>query len=167
MKASPDGKLADHRRCAQGPSPEGDGGKRRSRRQASQAIANWRRVHKVSRRIVNRFGRIGVEGFERKRLGCWNVRQAREDAAWAQLVSMINYKAINAGGEVIYVDPRAVRVRNALNADKLGRSRSGSCDGGAVPKCARIIRRQNVVHFRAFGFRARNGLPVLCEAAAS
>lgn len=151
------------------------GSKRRRKRTAPLAkhhkhIANWRRdhAHKVSRRIVNRFGRIGVEDLNVKGLAAGMHAKHVNDAAWAQLVSMIGYKAVNAGGEIVYVDPRGTSQECPECGQvrpKTLKDRWHSCDCGA--EMHRDVASAKVVHFRAFGFKARNGLPVLCEAVAA
>jgi putative transposase len=89
------------------------GAKRRRKRASLLAnqhkhIANWRRdhAHKVSRRIVSRYGWIEVENLNIEGLAAGMLAKHVNDAAWAQLVSMIDYKAVNAGGQIVYVDPR-------------------------------------------------------------
>ncbi|MBO0751675.1 MAG: transposase [Bradyrhizobiaceae bacterium] len=153
------------------------GTKRRRKRVALVAkchknLANQRRdhAHKVSRRIVNRYGRIGVEDLNVKGLAAGMLAKHVNDAAWRQLVSMIDYKAANAGGQVVYVDPRGTS-QECPECDQVGavpktlKDRWHCCDCGA--EMDRDVASAKVVHYRAFGFRARNGRPELfCAAAA-
>jgi putative transposase len=47
-----------------------------------------------------------VEALNVKGLAAGMLAKHVSDAAWRQLVSMIDYKAVNAGGQIVYVDPR-------------------------------------------------------------
>jgi putative transposase len=81
---------------------------------------------------------------------------------------LINYKAVNAGGEVIQVDPRGTSQECpecGQVTSKALKDRWHSCDCGA--EMHRDIASAKVVHFRAFGFKARNGRPVVCETVAA
>jgi putative transposase len=76
------------------------GSKRRAKIKAFKAkyenhIANKRRdyLHKPSKTIVNRFGRIAVEDLNIKGLAGGMLAKHVHDASWAQLVSMLDYKA--------------------------------------------------------------------------
>ena len=63
-------------------------------------------LHKESRKLVNRFGRIAFEDLNTKGLAGGVLAKHVYDASWAQLTAMTSYKAANAGGEVVMVDPR-------------------------------------------------------------
>lgn len=72
-------------------------------------VANSRRdmQHKVARYLVDRYGIIAVESLNIQGM-VRNNRLARyiSDAAWSQFVGILTYKAENAGGQVISVNPR-------------------------------------------------------------
>lgn len=81
--------------------------KTRAKRNAALAkyqarIANRRRnhMHNLSRDLVNRFGRIALEDLNVKGLARSALAKHVNDASWAQLASMIDYKAASAGVEV-------------------------------------------------------------------
>src|SRR3546814_2113030 len=63
-------------------------------------------LHKLSAGIVDRFAMIAVEDLNIKGLARGMLAREVHDAAWAQLTSMLDYKAERAGGLVIKVDPR-------------------------------------------------------------
>jgi putative transposase len=82
------------------------GSKRRARRQAALAqyqahVANKRgdHLHKVSRNLVNRFGGIAVEDLNIKGLSGGMPAKHVHDASWAQLVSMLDYKAARGSSQ--------------------------------------------------------------------
>lgn len=62
--------------------------------------------HKLSRNLVNRFGQIAIENLNVQGLARGMHAKHVHDAAWAQIASMLDYKAVNAGGLVVKVDPR-------------------------------------------------------------
>lgn len=71
-------------------------------------VGNRRRdfCHKLTRDLVNRFGRIAVEDLNIKGLARGMLAKHVHDAAWAQIVSMLRYKAESASCEFVEVDPR-------------------------------------------------------------
>src|SRR5262247_2298193 len=74
---------------------------------AAPALARWSfSSHKISRNIVNRFGRIAVEDLNIKGLARAMLAKHVADASWAQLAAMLDYKAASAGVEFVRVDPR-------------------------------------------------------------
>jgi putative transposase len=120
-------------------------------------VANRRRdhLHKLSRDLVNRFGRIAMEDLNIKGLARGMHAKQVNDASWAQLALMITYKAVNAGGEVIKVDPRGTSQecpQCGQVAVKMLADRRHPCDCGA--DLDRDVAAAMVVHHRAFGFRA-------------
>lgn len=136
--------------------------KKRSKRRAKvkafkakyeEHIANKRgdHLHKLSRKIVNRFGRIAVEDLNIKGLARAMLAKHVNDASWAQLISMLCYKAAKAGGEVVKVDPRGTsqecpdcgQVAVKTLAERIHR-----CDCGCV--LDRDVASAMVVHHRAF-----------------
>ncbi len=74
-----------------------------------QHIANQRKdyAHKVSRKLVNRYGLIAFENLNVQGM-VKNHRLAKSivDAAWNQLVQFTMYKAEEAGRRVVLVDPK-------------------------------------------------------------
>jgi putative transposase len=124
-------------------------------------VANKRRdyLHKLSRSLVNRFGGIGVEELNIKGLARGMHAKHVHDASWAQLISMLDYKAAKAGGAVVKVDPRGTSQecpQCGQIAVKVLDEREHICDCGSV--LDRDVASAKVVHYRAFGFRARNDL---------
>ena len=132
----------------------------RAKRKAALAkfherIANRRRdaLHKLSRDLVNSFGRIAVEDLNIKGLARGMLAKHVNDAAWAQLVSMLDYKAANAGSQIVKVDPRGTSQtcpECGTIAAKTLAERMHRCDCGCV--LDRDVASAMVVHFRAFGF---------------
>ena len=118
-------------------------------------IANRRRdaLHKISRDIVSRFGRIAVEDLNIKGLAAGMLAKHVNDAAWAQLIQMLAYKAERAGCEFIRVDPRGTSQtcpECGHVAAKTLAERVHRCDCGCTVD--RDVAAAMVVHFRAFGF---------------
>ena len=142
------------------------GSKGRGKRKAALAryqatIADRRRdaLHKLSRDLVSRFGRIAVENLNVKGLAAGMLAKHVNDASWAQLVSMLNYKAANAGSPVVKVDPRGTSQtcpECGNIAKKTLDVRMHRCDCGCV--LDRDVAAAMVVHFRAFGFWPGTGL---------
>mgnify|MGYP001570455539 CR=1 FL=1 len=136
------------------------GSKVRRKRKAAIAthqahIAASRRdfLHKESRKLVNRFGRIAIEDLNIKGLAGGMLAKHVSDASWAQLTAMISYKAANAGCEVVMVDPRGTSQtcpECGTVAAKTLAEREHRCDCG----CAidRDVAAAMVVHQKAFGF---------------
>lgn len=129
--------------------------KRKAALAAYQArIANRRRdyLHKLSRSLVNRFGRIAMEDLNVKGLARAALAKHVHDASWAQLASMIDYKAASAGVEVVRVDPRGTSQTCpscGTVAVKTLRERLHHCTCGCV--LDRDVAAAVVVHQRAFG----------------
>lgn len=133
-------------------------------------IANSRRdfLHKQSRAIVNRFGRIAVEDLSIKGLARSMLAKSVHDASWGQFVSMIRYKAESAGCEMIEVDPRGTSQtcpECGTVAVKTLAEREHRCDCGCV--LDRDVAAAMVVHFRAFGFWPGAGLGQLTQPVAA
>ena len=72
-----------------------------------QDVANRRRdfQHKLSHRLVSEFGLIAHEDLTVNGLCRSRVSKSMADAAWAQFLMMLDYKAASAGSQVIGVDP--------------------------------------------------------------
>ncbi|HIC95236.1 TPA: transposase, partial [Candidatus Bipolaricaulota bacterium] len=73
-----------------------------------QRITNRRRdfQHKLSHRLVNEFGLIVHEDLNVNSLCRSQVSKSMADAAWAEFLAMLDYKAESAGSRVIGVDPK-------------------------------------------------------------
>jgi len=127
-----------------------------------ERIANKRRdhLHKVSRGLVRRFGRIAVAKLNVKDL-LSQPYMARDisNASWAQLAAMLAYKAENAGGEFVAVDPQGTSQTcpecMAVTEKKLSR-RIHCCPCGCV--IDGDVAAAMVVHYRAFNFWPGAGL---------
>jgi len=143
----------------------------RARRVAALAryhahVANRRRDHlqRISRHLVDRFGRIGIEDLNIKGLAAGMLAKHINDASWAQLTAMLEYKAESAGVELVKVDPRGTSQQcpgcGLLEAKTLGK-REHRCECGLV--LDRDVAAAMVVHFRAFGFWPGAGLGSLSE----
>jgi IS605 OrfB family transposase len=92
-------------------------------------VANRRRNHlyKLSRDLVNRFGRIAVEDINIKALARGTLVKHVADAWWARLTAMLDYKAASGGVEHVRVDPRGTSqtCRSAgLSSKDDGRART-------------------------------------------
>jgi putative transposase len=130
-----------------------------TRHQAYIASARRDFLHKQSRAIVNRFGRIAVEDLNIKGLARSILAKQVHDASWGTFVSMIRYKAERAGCEVIEVDPRGTSQtcpECGTVAAKTLAERMHRCNCGCV--LDRDVAAAMVVHFRAFGFWPGAGL---------
>lgn len=133
-------------------------------------ISNVRRdfLHKESRKIVNRFGRIAVEGLNIKGLARGMLAKSVHDASWGQFVSLIRYKAESAGCEFIEVDPRETSQtcpECGAVAKKTLAERVHRCDCGCV--LDRDVAAAIVVHQRAFGLPPGAGAGLLSERVAA
>lgn len=71
-------------------------------------IANQRKnfQHKLSHSLVQRYGVIAVEALNVKGLASGMLAKSVHDAGWARFISMLVYKAENAGRQLIHVNPR-------------------------------------------------------------
>ena len=119
-------------------------------------------LHKLSAGLTARFASIAVEKLNIKGLARGMLAKHVNDAAWAQLVSMLIYKAAKAGGAIIEVDPRGTSQtcpECGTIAKKALDVRIHRCDCGCV--LDRDVAAAMVVHFRAFGFWPGHGLKVL------
>ena len=75
---------------------------------AHQHIANQRKdfQHKLSTKLVQKFGMIAVEDLNIKGLSAGILAKAVHDVGWSSFLNMLAYKAENAGRQVIRVDPK-------------------------------------------------------------
>lgn len=136
------------------------GSKTRKKRVAALAkhhekTANRRRnfLHNLSRDLVDRFGRIAIEDLNVLGLARGMLAKHVNDAAWAILIAMLEYKAASAGVELVKVDPRRTSQTCpecwAVAAKTLA-ERMHRCGCGCV--LDRDVAAAMVVHFLAFGF---------------
>ena len=137
-------------------------------KRAKRAVARHQRkvaarrrdfLHKLSRRIVREHSHIALENLNVKGLARTMLAKAVHNAAWAQLTAMLTYKAANAGGSVVLVDPRGTSqtcpecglIRPKALAERVHR-----CECGCV--LDRDVAAARIVHYRAFGFGPGYGL---------
>ena len=133
-------------------------------------VANKRRdrLHKISRNLVNRFGRIAIEDLHVKGLSRGMLAKHVADASWAQLTAMLDYKAASAGVEIVRVDPRGTSQTcpewGTIAAKTLS-DRVHRCVCGCT--IDRDVAAAKVVHVRAFGFMPGTGSGALSERVAA
>lgn len=75
---------------------------------AHRHVANQRKdfQHKCSTQLVQNFGMIAVEDLHIKGLSSGFLAKAVHDVGWSSFLHMLVYKAENAGGRIIKVDPK-------------------------------------------------------------
>jgi putative transposase len=61
--------------------------------------------HQESAKIVERFGLVAVEDLNVKGLARSHVSKSIADAGWGDFLGMLSYKAENAGGQYVAVNP--------------------------------------------------------------
>jgi len=79
-------------------------------------VGNQRKdfLHKLSRKLVNRFGAIFVEDLKPKQMVSGNYKVLNKyinDAAWSMFFNMLSYKAEEAGRKIIKVNPKNTTQR--------------------------------------------------------
>lgn len=155
-------------RCKRGSNIRAKRKRALARFQAHVAIRRRDALHKLSHGLVRRFGRIAVEDLNIKGMARGMHAKHVNDAAWAQLVSMLAYKAERAGCDFIKVDPRGTSQTcpecGQISAKTLT-ERMHRCDCGCV--LDRDVAAAMVVHFRAFGFWPGTGCEELSEPVAA
>jgi putative transposase len=75
---------------------------------AFQHIRNQRLdfAHKLSRKLVTNYSLIAVEDLNVKGLAASRLAKSVNDAAWSLFISLLAYKAEEAGSKLVKVDPR-------------------------------------------------------------
>lgn len=130
-----------------------------ARHQAKVAARRRDFLHKLSRRLVREHTHIALEDLNVKGLARTMLSKAVHNAAWGELTAMLSYKAANAGGEVVLVDPRGTSQTcpecGTIKAKTLS-DREHRCECGAV--LDRDVAAAKVVHLRAFGFAPGHGV---------
>ena len=122
----------------------------RARHQRKVAARRRDFLHKLSRRIVREHSHIALENLNVKGLARTMLAKAVHNAAWAQLSAMLSYKAANAGGGVVLVDPRGTSQtcpECGLIRPKTLAERVYCCDCGCT--LDRDVAAAQVVHLRA------------------
>jgi len=126
-------------------------------------------LHKLSRRLVRAFGIIAVEDDRVRRLARSAAAKGVLDAAWGSLVAMLDYKAAEAGGRVVRVDPRGTSTACARCGTDVPKDTSVRVH--RCPVCGLVLDRDvnaacNILH-RALSVLhpARTG-PMRCACAA-
>ncbi|MFP3949702.1 MAG: RNA-guided endonuclease InsQ/TnpB family protein [Candidatus Micrarchaeia archaeon] len=73
---------------------------------AYEKVVNRRRdfLHKTSRKLVNSYSLIALEGLNINRLGRTFLAKHVFDCGWAEFSRMLHYKAEEAGSEIVFVD---------------------------------------------------------------
>jgi putative transposase len=116
-------------------------------------------AHKLTAGLVTRFSDIGVEDLNVKGLARGMLAKHVNDAAWTQIVSMLDYKAAKAGGRIVKVDPRGTSQTCpdcGIIAAKTLAIREHRCECGC--SLDRDVAAAIIVHQRAFGFCPGTGL---------
>jgi putative transposase len=150
-------------------------GSKRRRKRAFTLAKHYRYIktcrrdhgHKLARKIVDKFSGFAAEGMPVKGLAAGMLAKHVNDAAWRQLLSMMDYKAANAGKPFIYTEWRGSSQECICGrtVSKTLDERIHRCECGIV--CDRDVMSANVLHLRAFGFLAWNSplKSFQCEAA--
>lgn len=109
-------------------------------------------LHKESRKIVDRFGRIAIESLNVQAMAKGILATQIRDASWGIFIEMLRYKAVNAGCELVEVNPRGTSQTcpkcGAIKAKAL-HQRKHRCPCGCV--LDRDVAAAMVIHDRAFG----------------
>jgi putative transposase len=130
-----------------------------ARHQARTAARRRDFLHKLSHRLVSAHSHIALEDLNVGGLARTMLAKAVHNAAWSQLTAMLTYKAANAGGAVILVDPRGTSQTcphcGTIRAKTLA-EREHRCDCGAA--LDRDVAAAIIVHQRAFGYGPGHGL---------
>ncbi len=86
--------------------------------------------HKLSRLLVNNHGLIVVENLNFRGLSRGMLAKSINDAGWSSFVTKLSYKAVEAGRQLIKVDPRGTSQKCLCGADvpKTLRERWHECE---------------------------------------
>lgn len=82
---------------------------RRAHQRAANARINY--LHHVSKWLVDNYDLIAHEDLKIHNMAQGNLAKSIHDAAWAQLLYQIGYKAESAGVHVVAVNPRGTTIR--------------------------------------------------------
>lgn len=109
-------------------------------------------LHKLTADLVKQYAGIGIEDLNIRGMARGILAKDVLDAAWAQLVFQLCYKAAKAGGTVVKVDPRGTSQTcpecGSIKAKTLA-ERMHRCECGCV--LDRDVAAARIVHLRAFG----------------
>lgn len=92
-------------------------------------------IHKLTRDLVNKYDLIAVENLNIQGMVRSRFAKSISDAAWGQFVTVLKYKAENAGATVVAVDPRGTSQECSecgRTVPKLLSERTHSCECGYV-----------------------------------
>jgi putative transposase len=106
---------------------------RRAHQHAANARTNY--LHHVSKWLVDNYDLIAHEDLKIKNMVRSNLAKSIMDAAWAQLIAQIRYKAEEAGAYCIAVNPRGTSQRCSgcgAVVKKTLAEREHRCDCGVV-----------------------------------
>lgn len=139
-------------RCKRGSKRRNKARQRLARYNSTIAAKRRDMLHNLSSDLVTRFAGIAVEDLNIKGLAGGMLAREVNDAAWAQLISMIDYKAARAGSAFIKVDPRGTSQTcpdcGTIKPKALS-ERTHRCECGCV--LDRDVAAAQIVHIRAFG----------------
>jgi len=85
----------------------------RELKRVHQHIKNQRREfhHQVSRHLINQYDVIALENLNITGLVRGRLAKPLADVGWGSFLSMLSYKAAEAGRELVMVDPRGTSQR--------------------------------------------------------
>ena len=74
---------------------------------AHEKVTNKRTdfLHKISRKLADKYSFIAIENLNIKRMAKGFLAKSVLDCSWAEFLSMLTYKAEEAGCEIVLVDP--------------------------------------------------------------
>lgn len=119
-------------------------------------VARQRRdfSHKLSRSLADRFTHIAFENLNVAGLARGMLAKSVHNAAWTQLVQHVTYKAENAGGVVVLVDPRGTSqtcpdcglIKPKRLSDRVHRCECGCVMDRDVAAARVVLQRANFPH---------------------
>lgn len=112
-------------------------------RRVHQHVADARKnfCHHVSKQLVTRYDAIFFEALNIKSMAQGHFAKSILDAAWAQLIWQISYKAESAGRYAVAVDPRGTTLRCSRCGERVPKAlveRQHDC-----PKCGLSLGRDH------------------------